>query len=144
MTDLNTSLDQAFEQYRDDLGKAARKLKPTDGFLGFGHGLKDAHCHEAFDQKIGEIVCGTTPDTVDKQEAAAAVNRLLLNADECNWPDCAIWMLRAVQRHALPLIPRLAAEDAQMILKEYEKRYPRYDRLPVQREIIKALKKASG
>ena len=65
---------------------------------------------------------------------------LILRDDGPAWPLAAQWMLRAVERHSVALIPLLHAADAAALEKEYAARYPRWDRLPVQKEVLKALK----
>ena len=55
----------------------------------------------------------------------------------------ARWMLRAAERHALGLIPFLDAAAAEKMLEEYSARYRPWDRLPAQKQVINALKRAA-
>ncbi len=48
--------------------------------------------------------------------------------------------LVAAQRHCLPLIGLIPPEQAASLAQRYERRWPRRFRLPVQTEILKALK----
>jgi hypothetical protein len=50
-------------------------------------------------------------------------------------------MLKAIQRHALPVIPRLGPEDRKNLEEWYNRIYPRRQRLPAQEDVLKALKK---
>lgn len=142
MDEFMTPLIQAFSDYRQDIEKCQRKLRPTDGLLGFGHGLKDDACHERFDERIQQAVGELSASSLTPAQAESVLRTLLLRDDVETWPLAAQWMLVAIQRHALPLIPLLNQEQAAGLAVSYEKRWPRHTRLPAQRDILKALKKA--
>ena len=143
MDEYFAALEQAFTIYRQDLEICVRKSRPTDGLLGFGHSLKDDPCHERFDEKIKAAADGIAAASPSPEDAARAV-KTLLEHELSSWPLAAQWMLRAIERHSLPLIPFLAPDTAQVLLKEYAARYKRWDRLPVQQEIYQALKRQAG
>ena len=46
----------------------------------------------------------------------------------------------ASQRHVLPLIARISAEDKKEMLAWYEKAYPKRRRMPLQKQILEKLK----
>ena len=141
MEEAFAALEEAFAAYRQDLDNYEKKRKPTDGLLGFGHSLKDDSCHERFDERVQQAIgqiCNITPSPEQAERAA----RLLLTRDDLpSWPLAAQWMLRAIERHSIPLIPFLSEEAAAAFLKEYSARYKRWERLPAQKEVLKALKK---
>ena len=143
MEECFTALEQAFAVYRQDLEDYARKSKPTDGLLGFGRSLKDDPCHDRFDERVKEAVSGIRDASPTPEDAARTVKMLLRN-DSSSWPLAAQWMLRAIERHSIPLIPFLSPEAAAEFLKDYGGRYKPWDRLPVQQEIYKALKHQAG
>ena len=58
-------------------------------------------------------------------------------------PQCAYWMLTAVQGLTDMLIPLLSREDAAALAASYGKRYPRWKRLPNQDQLLAKLKKAA-
>ena len=139
MDELMAALEQAFADYLQDLENYEKKRKPTDGLLGFGHSLQNDPCHERLDHRVEDIIrqmCVLSPVS---KEAEQAVRRLLLHED-AKWPLAAQWMLRALERHALPLISFLSPEAAAHLQKEYAARYKPWDRLPVQKQVLKALK----
>ncbi len=140
MEECFAALDQAFTIYRQDLENYARKSKPTDGLLGFGRSLKDDACHDRFDERVKEAVDGIAAASPTPEEAEKTVG-LLLRYDARDWPLAAQWMLRAMERHTLPLIPFLAPQAAAAFQKEYAARYKPWDRLPTQQEVFKALKR---
>ena len=139
-----SGLRQALEDYRQDLEACERRLKPTDGLLGFGHSLKDDPCHERLDERLKEAVRGICALPPPPEAAEEAVRFLLLSSDPSAWPLAAQWMLRVAERHAIPLIPYLPSGAAQEILRQYTARYRPWDRLPAQKEVCKALKNRGG
>ena len=144
MDELFAALEQAFRDYRQDLENYQKKAKPTDGLLGFGHSLQNDPCHEKLDEAVKKAVdainaAGPTPD-----EAEKAVRFLLRPDDGKPWPLAAEWMLRAIERHTLPLIPFLTPGDAAAFQKEYVARYKPWERMPKQQEVLKALKNRAG
>ena len=143
MEEAIAALEQAFLAYRQDLEEYEKKRRPTDGLLGLGRSLKDDPCHDRLDERVKQAVdalCQASPSPQDAERALG----LLLRADAPAWPLAAQWMLRAVERHSIPLIPFLSPESAGAFLREYAGRYRPWDRLPAQKEVLKALKARSG
>ena len=139
MADSTSALEQALLDYREEAEAFERKSKPTDGLLGFGRSLKDDVCHERLDRRVEAIVreaCAAGP----APEEALQLAHLLLRGDQPSWPLACQWMLRALERHSIPLIPFLDPEDAAALLRAYTARYKPWDRLPAQKEVIRALK----
>ena len=135
------SLMQAYRVYRQDIEEYQRKSRPTDGLFGFGRALKDDICHDRFDRHVEETVKEMAENGLSGTDAERAV-RMLLFTDNGDWPLAAQWMLRAVERHCIPLVPYLAPDAAAALYREYAERYPPWDRLPVQKELLKMLKRA--
>ncbi len=143
MDEQFAALELAFAKYRQDLEEYARKSKPTDGLLGFGHSLKDDPCHDRFDERVKEAIDGIIAASPAPAEASRTV-KMLLRDDIQAWPVAAQWMMRAIERHILPLIPFLSPDSAAAFHKEYAARYKPWERLPVQQEVFKALKRQAG
>ena len=140
MDEFLASLEQAFSDYWQDIETCRKKYRPTDGLLGFGHGLKDDACHERFDERVKQAVIEMAEAGLTPGQAERVLQTLLLRNDINTWHTTAQWMLIAVQRHALPLIPLLSKEQAASLEASYKERWPRHTRLPVQKDILKALK----
>ena len=142
MEELFEALAQAFADYRQDLDNYERKRRLTDGLLGFGRSLGDDSCHDRLDGRVRQIVsalCAAHPSPAEAERALG----MLLRDDMPAWPLAAQWMLRAIERHSLPLIPFLSPEAADAFYQAYRRRYRPYDRLPAQREVCLALKAQS-
>lgn len=134
------ALDQAFLIYRQDLTKFENSRRPTDGLFGLGRTLQNDPCHDRFDESIEQAVqamCASSPGSIDAEKA---IRMLFIWHQPQDWPLAAQWMLRAIERHALPLIPFLNSEAAAALQKEYAKHYKPWDRLPAQKEVYNALK----
>ncbi len=144
MDELLNTLDEAFTAYRRDLDAAQKKHKPTDGLLGFGRSIQDDPCHERFDERVEQAVSAMAAANPSSEQAEHVIRTLLIRDDLQTWHLSAQWMLRAAERHALPLIPFLSTETAGSLLKDYTDRYRPWERLPVQKQVVKALKKTHG
>ena len=140
MEDHFAALTQAFSDYLQDVENCQRNQKPTDGLFGFGRSLKDDPCHSRFDGRVQQAVDDLCAASPTPEEAERAVRLLLARDDVPSWPTACQWMMRAIERHSLPLIPFLSGEAAAALLKEYSERYPRWERLPAQKAVLKALK----
>ena len=132
-------LRELLDEYETAVREASARKTPGSGLLGMGPKRGDDPCHEAFDRKLAALFAAMAAGDAPVGDAAEAIGLLLRAEDDKPWPVEARWMLVAVQRHALPLIPRLPAPRRRELLLAYKKRYPRYRRLPVQNEILKAL-----
>ena len=140
MDGLLSALEQAFADYRADLERYEQKKNPLGGLFGVGSSLKDDSCHDRLDERIEKTVGEMSVLHPSPEDAARAVRMLLRPQDGTPWPLAAEWMLRAVERHTLPLIPFLTREDAAGFLRGYTSRYKPWDRLPAQKEVHRALR----
>ena len=140
MEELLKALEQTFLDYRKALEECEKKYRPSDGLLGFGHSIKDDPCHEQMDRQVEKSVAEIYGANPSPEEAEKAVRMLLARDDVSAWQPSAQLMLRALERHCIPLIPFLSRETAGALLKKYDARYKRWDRFPAQKEVFKALK----
>ena len=139
--DVIAMLEPIFRQYLDEIDQVMRTKKFGDGLFGMPGGPKDDPCHDHFDKSVSDAVKQLVEDGVSGGEAAAAVEYLLHSQSLDQGVECAYWMLLAVHRHSLPLIPLMAEERAKPLLDWYTAVYPRAKRFPVQNDVIKALKR---
>ena len=137
------NLKNRYEQYLEEAAKARQKAGLCDGLFGMGNDPRKAPCHEAFYEFVASWVAEfleKTPATGTCAEAAAWIVKI---ADAHRGEKDVFGYLYAAQRHALPLIAWMEQESAKKLLCWYESAYPRRDRMPVQDEVCKALKKAA-
>ena len=133
-------LRENLREYDQAVQELQKNRKMLDGVLGLGKHPGDAACHEILDKQI-ETLCKETAEDGTPEEAAALLEEIYHT--ERNWkgPEYARLMLTAVQRHTIPVIPKLTPESRKTLCAWYEKEYPRRKRLPVQDQVMKALQK---
>ncbi|MCR5089506.1 MAG: hypothetical protein K6C08_08350 [Oscillospiraceae bacterium] len=134
-------LTARYETYLEQALTAERNRKPGEGLFGFGKKPADDPCHDRFVADL-EAMLTEFGETAPSSEETAGVLRRMYEAPRINRePQSAYWVLLAVQKLTLPLIERLDSEDTAKLLEYYRKAYPRRERLPVQDQILAALKK---
>ncbi len=136
------TLQRCYAEYMEAVEKLPKKYPGAAGLLGVGTGPKDDACHEAFYDQV-EVVAQALADAgPDEMMARAAVEMILKAPETYADKNLAVMMLTAAQKHAIPLIPHLAPTDAADLLAWYDRYCPRQTRLPIQKEVATALKKA--
>ena len=133
-------LKNRYEQYLAEAEKARQRTGLCDGLFGMGNDPRKAPCHEAFYEFVAQWVDQFMQTEGDCGEAA---RWLLKIADAHREQKDIFGYLYAAQGHALPLIGRMDREQAKELLCWYDSAYPRRERMPVQDQVFKALKKAA-
>ena len=135
-------MERLTEDYLADADKLERSRRPNELF-GLKFGPSDDPLHERFARDMAELMGDFAAEEPDSS-ALRAVLEKLFNAAKANpEPRSAYWMLIAVQGLSKELIPALCREDAAALAKDYESVWPRRSRLPVQDDVLRALKKAA-
>ena len=137
------TLQSETEAYVDFVRELERKRKPGEGIFGLKGGPADNPCHERFDQTVGQLLQDFAARKPASDTVRAVMEALFAAPKKyaSSAPACAYWMLIAVQRHSLPLIDLLSSEGAFALYVRLNQDIPRRERLPVQTEILKKLKK---
>ncbi|MCI2056466.1 MAG: hypothetical protein LKJ86_04875 [Oscillibacter sp.] len=135
-------LEQVRQLYQDYLircAKLERERQPGDGLLGMGSSPDKDPCHDAFSESLAQLL------SEDAQSASSGEAFRILeymfqaplgHRDE----QLAYWMLLAVHGLTMNLIGCLDSRDAAKLLAHYREDYPRFERLPVQKKVLAALK----
>ena len=135
-------LKDRYRQYDEEATLVRKKSSPADGLFGFGNDPKNHPCHELFYEDVGKRVKAfleTQPDAKDSFDAA----RFLIGAPvECASRE-SYWMMYAAQGWCRELVSRLDARGCADLRDVFDEMYPRRDRMPVQTELYKALKKGA-
>lgn len=136
-----TLLEELQSLYAGYLIKAQqleRERKPADGLLGMGNGPASDPCHDRFAQELESLLrrMDSLPSSELFQALSWIYNAPLSHRDI----PTAYWMLQAVHGLTVPLIPRLSPEDARALRMQYQEAYPRWERLPAQKQVLAALK----
>lgn len=136
-------LKERYRQYDEEATLVRKKASPADGLFGFGNDPKNHPCHELFYEDIGkwtETFLKTEPNARD----ALAAARFLIEAPKTCGSRESYWMMYAAQGWCRELVNRLDADGCAELKALFDELYPKRDRMPVQQELYKALKKGTG
>ena len=136
-------LKERYRQYDEEATLVRKKASPADGLFGFGNDPKNHPCHELFYEDIGkwtEAFLQIGPDAADALTAA----RFLIEAPKTCGSRESYWMMYAAQGWCRDLVNRLDADGCAELRTLFDELYPKRDRMPVQQELYKALKKGTG
>lgn len=135
-------LQQLYAKYIQDVETLFRQAKPTDGLFGMGDDPRRNPCHmnfyEAAEQWTKDFLAGEP-----EQEAVYEAVRFMLETPARHAQEPCFWFLYAAQGLTRELIPRLNGEQCAALRGSYDERYPRRERMPVQKEVYRLLKKGA-
>ena len=136
-------LREIYDTYLEEAERAEQKLGPFSGMFGIGKKASDDPCHDRFVANVEAWIRAfreTEPDSASVRNIMGMIFRLPKEHSE---PQSAYWIMMGVQSFAQQLIPLLEPEDAAALSAEYTGLYKRWERMPAQKQILDALKKAS-
>lgn len=133
-------IQNVYHTYFDAVQKAEQNRKITDGMFGFGKKPADDPCHTEFLETLRRMLTNETDEKTDSQHIREILSYIYVSPAEHPEPQSAYWMLIAVHGLTNGLIPLLSKPDASSLLETYSKTYRRWERLPVQKNIIRLLK----
>lgn len=138
---MTEKLIQLTKDYIAETDELIANRRPGEGLFGFPDSAKNAPCHMQYYNNMETAVRELAGEEPDSSTAEQLVRFLLTAEDAFPCSQLSSWTLLAVQRLALPLIPYLSQETKKELCVWFGKKVPRLQRMPVQQEIIKALKK---
>ena len=138
-----TEVRAIYEEYLEAAAKAEAERKPGDGLLGIGKGPADSPCHARFAGALEAKLNAFAASAPESAETAAVLDYIYGVAPRYGDLKSAYWMLLAVHGLTLPLIPCLSPADATCLRARYAETYTRRKRLPVQNQVLAALKSAA-
>ena len=135
-------MDRLLEDYLNAAWQQERNRKPSELF-GLKFGPSDDPLHDRFAQDMAAVLSDFASEHPESTALRTVLAKLFSVAKENPDPKSAHWMLVAIQGLARDLIPGLSREDAAALAMDYESAWPRRARLPVQDDVLKALKKTA-
>lgn len=135
-------LKEIYGKYVEDVARVYKDAKPMDGLFGWGDDPRKDPCHMRFyedAEKWTEEFLGAAPGN---QEVFEAVRFLLETPDRYREKHC-FWFMFAAQGLAREMIPMLGKDQCGQLLAFYEEHYPKRERMPVQKDVCKKLKKGA-
>ena len=136
-------LTTLYENYPDEARKVELARKPGEGIFGIGKKPSDDPCHDRFTENLKVLLEDFRAAGPESGELRKVLRYIYWAPKEHPEPKTAYWLLIAVQSLTKELISLLNREDAAALAKEYTGIYKRWERLPIQKQILDALKKAS-
>ena len=139
----HSEIENLYRTYLEQAIRAEENRKIGEGLFGIGKKPADDPCHTQFIDSLQtalDTYADSSPASADIKEVLSLVFRF--PTEHCE-PASAYWMLLAAHGTVFKLIPLLSPSDAAELASEYGKLYRRWERLPVQKDVIKALQKAS-
>ena len=130
-----------YEAYIAKVEQLVRDRKPGEGVFGLKGGPKDDPCHDRFAEDLGALLKAYAREEHTPAETRALLEYIYTVPLEHREPRSAYWMLMAVHGLCGELVERLTREDAGALRRRYAADYPPWERLPVQKKTLDALKK---
>ena len=142
MADLQ-QLREIYQEYEEKLAQARKEAGLFSGAFNMGNDPRKDACNQIFYEKVNSWTQEFGAMNPSAREAAQAVDWLLFYPARNRNSD-TFWMTYAAIKHCESLLPLLDAGDAKKLYAEFLDWYPRQDRLPVQREMERALASRAG
>ena len=138
------AIRKIYDSYFEKALAAEKNRKPTDGMFGIGKKPGDDPCHAEFAAELETAIRAyseTQPSSPQVRELLKFMYQIPKSHED---PKSIYWMLVAVHGLTAELIPLLSAQDADALKTCYAAAYKRWERLPVQQQILRALKQAAA
>lgn len=133
-------LKACYTAYLAAAAKAEKNKSAWNGAFGIGASTKDHPCHDDFYEAMEawcEAFLAKKPDRTEAEEAV----RFVFETAEKYRNTLVYWYMYAAHGFTRPIIPLVSAGFAKEMRVWYDDHNPRQDRMPVQREVYKLLKK---
>ena len=133
-------LKEIYAKYLAAAEKAEKNKTSWNGAFGIGTSTKDHPCHDDFYEAMENWSRDFMEKNPSWEEAEAAVT-YIFEMSEAHRNQLTYWYMYAAHGFTRPIIPMVSAQFAGEMRVWYNDRYPRQERMPVQREVFKLLKK---
>ena len=133
-------LKSIYAAYIAAAAKAEKNKSTWNGAFGIGASTKDHPCHDDFYEAMeawSEAFMKKQPSQAEAEEAVAYIFEM----SEQFRGKLPYWYMYAAHGFTKPIIGLVSPEFAGRMRVWYNERIPRQDRMPVQREVFKLLKK---
>lgn len=140
MTMANDIFD-IYARYIEKARKLELERKPGDGLFGVGKKPSDDSCHDEFAETLEKALDDLASSNPSADEVSCVLSFIYKAPSEHRELLSVYWMLNAVHGLTLGLIPRLTPDDAKDLKQRYNDDFPKWERLPVQKQVFSALGK---
>ena len=137
-----TQLETIYTDYAAAVKTVRKNARIFDGIFGLGKDPRNDACHDTYYQSVGtwvtELLAAQPEQELLMQAAVFILEKPLAFAGQ----EC-YWYMYAAHGHLKPIIPYLSKENCAELSQRLEKAYKKLDRMPLQKELLKILAKAS-
>ncbi len=133
-------LKLCYANYLAAVAKAEKNKSVWNGAFGLGTSTKDHPCHDDFYEAM-EAWCEEFLKKSPSQTEAEEAVTYIFEMSEQYRGKLPYWYMYAAHGFTRPIIPLVSPQFAKTMRVWYNERNPRQDRMPVQREVFKLLKK---
>lgn len=133
-------LKEIYESYIRKVAKVMKEASPVDGLFGWGDDPKKDHCHMEFYEAVENYLQKLLQDSPSEEAVFEAADLIIRTAAD-HKGKATFWYMFAAHGHCKGLVPLLTPAHCAELRDFYDDHYPKIDRLPVQRDLYKLLKK---
>lgn len=131
-----------YEKYIQDVEEVYRNAKPVDGLFGWGDDPRKDPCHMRFYEDAERWTKQFLNAAPGEAEVFEVVRFMLEIPAQYREKHC-FWFLYAAQGLTREMIPLLQGVHCTGLRDFYDENYPRRDRMPVQKDVYRLLKKGA-
>lgn len=133
-------LQAIYEDYISQVAAILQKTSTFDGLWGFGNDPKKDPCHVKFYEDVEKYIDALVQSCPAEELAFHAADWIIRTPVQ-HENQAVYWCMIAVHGPCKKLVPLLSPAHCGELCSFYDDSYRRRDRLPVQQELYKALKK---
>jgi hypothetical protein len=135
-------LKSIYTRYTEDVEKVYRDAKPMDGLFGWGDDPRKDPCHMRFYEDAEAWVTEFEREKPSREQVFEVVRFLLETPAAYREKNC-FWFMFAAHGLTRSLIPQLDRQQCAQLREFYDGAFSKRERMPVQNEVYKLLKKGS-
>lgn len=135
-----TKLKSIYADYDKAVQEVRKNARAFDGILGLGKDPRKDACHDMFYQAVGAWVTEFLAAEPAQEELLEAALYITETPAAHEGKEC-FWYMYAAHGHLKPIIPLLTPESRAAVAERLDGNYKKRDRMPLQKEILKLLRK---
>lgn len=135
-------LKDIYSQYVADVAKVYKDAKPMDGLFGWGDDPRKDPCHMRFYEDVESWIGSFAAQNPDRAQVYEVVRFLVETPAQYREKHC-FWFMYAAHGLLPDLIGYLDRAQCLQLREFYDEAYPKRDRMPVQKNVYKLLKKGA-
>ena len=133
-------LKEIYESYIEQVAKVMKNASAFDGVFGWGDDPKKNPCHMEFYERVENYVQQLLQNAPTEDAVFETADWIIRTAAD-HKGKATYWYMFAAHGLCKDLIPLLTSAHCASLRDFYDEHYPKFDRLPVQRDLYKLLKK---